>query len=368
MSSPGSSSRASGLPRVSAMSRWVTSSAGASPRCTSSRARDASGLEAGQDQLGERPAGRSVAQAPSRAANTMATRSAPSRRAQNSSAPARGGVQPVRVVDDAQHEVLLGRGRQQRQGRDAHQERLHRRPVVLAERHPQRSRLRSRELVAQPRQRAQQPMQRRERQRRLDLEPLGAQHGRLPGLRRRARRAGPTCPHPARRAPPRCRPIRAAPPRRARPGVPARAHGRPARVERTRSRDPPIAVETWRFDRGDGDRAARLRAVRPRIRPARRRHPGGTAMHDPAPTAHDLDDPGPRAGQRRQIGLLALRRGRGAGRRRSLGGALHTGPSSTPRTAGTPSASRPTVRPSSAPRPSCSARTTRSTTPRHWTC
>ena len=39
------------------------------------------------------------------------------------------------VVDHTQHEALLGRGRQQRQGRHAHQERLHRRAVVLAERH-----------------------------------------------------------------------------------------------------------------------------------------------------------------------------------------------------------------------------------------
>ena len=55
----------------------------------------------------------------------------------------RGGVQPVRVVDDAQHQVLLGRGGQQRQGRDPHQERLDRGPVLLAERHPQGPRLRS---------------------------------------------------------------------------------------------------------------------------------------------------------------------------------------------------------------------------------
>ena len=52
-----------------------------------------------------------------------------------------------------------------------------------------------------------------------------------------ARRAGRTCPRLARRAPPRCRPIRAAPPRRARQAAPAPAHGRPARVERTARHD-----------------------------------------------------------------------------------------------------------------------------------
>ena len=63
--------------------------------------------------------------------------------------------------------------------RDGHQERLDRGSVLLAERDPQRPRLRDRQLVAQPHHRTQQPVQRRERQRRLDLEALGAQHQRL---------------------------------------------------------------------------------------------------------------------------------------------------------------------------------------------
>ena len=72
------------------MSRWATSSAGASPSVY---------VEEGAGRVGSRPVrtssgspcGSKVSQAPSRAANTMATRSAPSRRAQNSSAPAVAG-------------------------------------------------------------------------------------------------------------------------------------------------------------------------------------------------------------------------------------------------------------------------------------
>ena len=175
----------------------------------------------------------------------------------------RGGVQPMRVVDDAQHEVLLGGGGQQRQGRDAHQERLHRRSVVLAERHPQRPGLRGRE--AHPA--AASAGAAADGARRTPAAPRprgpGCAAPSPPRPRPRARRAAPTSPRPARHAPPGCRRIRVAPARRALPGVPARAHGRPARVEGTRSRtaDP---VEPWRFDRGDGGRAQRgFRPCRP---------------------------------------------------------------------------------------------------------
>ena len=58
-----------------------------------------------------------------------------------------GGVEPVGVLDDAQHGRLLGRGGQQRQGRHRHQERLDRRAVLFAERDPQRPRLRDGEAL-----------------------------------------------------------------------------------------------------------------------------------------------------------------------------------------------------------------------------
>ena len=93
-----------------------------------------------------------------------------------------GGVQPMGVVDHAEHEVLLGRGRQQRQGRHAHQEGLHRRPVVLSQRHSQGPGLRGGQLCPQPGQWQQQTMERRESQGRLDLESLRAQHRRVRGL------------------------------------------------------------------------------------------------------------------------------------------------------------------------------------------
>ena len=55
----------------------------------------------------------------------------------------RGGVEPVCVVDDAHHRLLLGRLGEHRQGRDRHQERLDR-PHLLPERDPERARLRLR--------------------------------------------------------------------------------------------------------------------------------------------------------------------------------------------------------------------------------
>ena len=51
--------------------------------------------------------------------------------------------------------------------------------VLLAERNPQRPSLWVREVLTQPHHRQQQPMQGRERQRRLGLQPLGAQDQRL---------------------------------------------------------------------------------------------------------------------------------------------------------------------------------------------
>ena len=86
----------------------------------------------------------------------------------------RGGlVEPLRVVDDAQHRRVLGSLGQHRQGRQRHQERLHRDVVLLAERDPQRSGLRCREPVESAEDGTQQPVQRGERQRRLGLHAPG---------------------------------------------------------------------------------------------------------------------------------------------------------------------------------------------------
>jgi len=95
--------------------------------------------------------------------------------------PGRGGVQPVRVVDDAQHGVLLRRGGEDRQRRHPHQERLDRGALLLAERDAQGPRLGLGQSATEPGDRTQQPVQRRERQRRLDLQPLGTQHGGVAG-------------------------------------------------------------------------------------------------------------------------------------------------------------------------------------------
>ena len=78
------------------------------------------------------------------------------------------------------------------------------------------------------------------------------------------------------------------------------------------------------------------------------------------PRGHDQDH-APAAPSDR---AAPLRRGRGARRRRPLGGALPLDPATPRGRLGRLLPLAPTVRPSSAPRPWCSARTTRSTTPR----
>ena len=87
-----------------------------------------------------------------------------------------GLVEPLRVVDDAQHRRVLGRFGEHRQGRERRQERFDRDVVGLAERGPQRAGLRCREPVEDAEHRTQEPVQRGERQRRLGLHALGAQH------------------------------------------------------------------------------------------------------------------------------------------------------------------------------------------------
>ena len=79
------------------------------------------------------------------------------------------------VVNDAHHRQLLGCLGEYRQGRDRHQERLDR-PHLLPERDPERARLWFRQPPDEIEDGSEQPVKRRERQRRLGLQTLGAQH------------------------------------------------------------------------------------------------------------------------------------------------------------------------------------------------
>ena len=290
---------------VSTMSRSVTSSRGRAAQVRSSRARAASGSRPVSDQLGKPLRVERRPRRPSRAANTMTTRSAPSRRAQNSSASAVAGSSQWASSTTHSTSVLLGRGGQHRQGRHPHQERLDRRPVLLAERHPQRPGLRGGKLVPQPHHRAQQPMQRRERQRRLDLEALGAQHRRVTGVGDHASsRADLPTPGSPRTTRLPADPCRASSTSAARS---ARSRSRPTSTRRPYSRATPARRQTRRFDRGDPAGPARLEAPVGRDRPAQR--PMRSRPHQeapPWPTTHRpptaTDDPAGDAA--RHIGLL----------------------------------------------------------------
>ena len=133
------------------------------------------GVEAGEDQLGQagRLEGRRRA-VTRREHHCHPVRSEPSGAEQQRSRA--GGVQPVCVVDDAQHEALLGSRRQQRERGHPHQEGLDSGTVILPERDREGTCLRRRKLLAQPGERTQQAVQCGEGERRLDLEALGAQH------------------------------------------------------------------------------------------------------------------------------------------------------------------------------------------------
>ena len=125
----------------------------------------------------------------------------------------------------------------------------------------------------------------------------------------RARRAAPTCPRPARHARPAlpavpCRACSTSAPRRARSGSRPTSTRRRYTLADHRSRSNPGALT-------GATAAARSEAsdpCRPALAPAgadpTTTTPGGTAMQDPTPTGPTVDDPGPRAGQRRHIGLL----------------------------------------------------------------
>ena len=59
----------------------------------------------------------------------------------------RFGIEPVRVIDDAQQRLCLSRPGKHRERRQSHQEPLRRRPCFLAESNPQRAALRRRQIV-----------------------------------------------------------------------------------------------------------------------------------------------------------------------------------------------------------------------------
>ena len=71
----------------------------------------------------------------------------------------RFGIEPVRVIDDAQQRLFFGRPGKQRQRRQSHQEPLRRRPRFLAESDPQRAPLRRRQVVQLRQERDQQLVQ-----------------------------------------------------------------------------------------------------------------------------------------------------------------------------------------------------------------
>ena len=233
------------------------------------------------------------------------------------------GVEPVRVLDDAQHGALLGGRGQHRQRRDRDQERLDRGPVLLAERDTQRPGLRGGEVrraAASPGAAA-------------DAAPRtpGAPRPRGPGCaapapRRRVATSSSSradLPTPGSPRTTRLPETRDEPAREARPGARSRGHGRLARCDRTTARtgQPPGKPGSL-TGASAAERRARLeqphaRTHRPdrsgHIRHHARRHPHAT----PTSPRHRERRGHVRAAPHR---AAALRRGRGAGRRRPLGG------------------------------------------------
>ena len=131
VSSPGSSSRASGLPPVSRDEPFGDLVGRVAAQPGGQEGAGCLGVETGEDQLGQ--AGRLedrrrvVAR---REHHHHPVRPEPSGAEQQRSRA--GRVQPVCVVDDAQHEALLGSRRQQRQGGHTDQEGLDSGTVLLA--------------------------------------------------------------------------------------------------------------------------------------------------------------------------------------------------------------------------------------------
>ena len=113
---------------------------------------------------------------PSRAANRIATRSASSRRAGEHERLGGAGVEPVRVVDEAQQRLPLRRLGEQREHGERDEEPLVARAVGEAERAAQRARLRRRQPVGVAEDRPQQLVQAGVRDLRLGLDAAPAEH------------------------------------------------------------------------------------------------------------------------------------------------------------------------------------------------
>jgi hypothetical protein len=95
------------------------------------------------------------------------------------------GIQPVRVINDAQQRLCLSRPGKQRERRQSHQEPFRRRSCFLTESDPQRAPLRRRQLVQLRQARDQQLMQATERHADLRLDTGNAGN---PQVRRRGDR------------------------------------------------------------------------------------------------------------------------------------------------------------------------------------
>ena len=140
-----------------------------------SSARAASPVSGASAMVGT-PSGANVRPSPSRAANTTATRSAPSRREATRTASA--VAWSSHCASSMTHSTGASSAASVSTDRVASAARngSHRDVVRLAERGPQRAGLRCRESVEDAEDWSQQPVQRGERQRRLGLHALGAQH------------------------------------------------------------------------------------------------------------------------------------------------------------------------------------------------
>ena len=320
-------------------------------------------VEPGQRASREGPAGRTSPGAiPGPEDHDHPVRAEPARAEEQR--PGRGRVQPVRVVDDAQRPAFSSAAavssdkvatptRNGSTDGPSSSPNATRRARACGAGSASRSRLT----------RAQQAVERRERQRRLGLQALGAQHGRVSGLPGRARRAGPIFRRPARPGPRHFPPSRGAPrstsaPRRARSG------SRPTSTRRP---------YTLRTHRGRSNPANLTGATRAVGREAERRHPTASACAErrPAPrrqeARHATPHTTPTLDTKRRAAApdraASLRRRRGAGRRRSLGGALLLDAGAPRGRVETSRACHPTAGLSEQPRTWFWARTTRSTTP-----
>ena len=201
----GSSSSASGLPRVSATIRSRTrSSSGPVPRPPAAPAHH--GRPARRRRAPRSPS-RCRSPAGSRTAKTSPTDSTPRRRATKASACAEAAVEPLRVVHDRDERPLLRHVGQQAQDRQADEEAIRGVAAAQAERGAERVALRSRQALQAIHERRAELLQPGERELHLGLD---------------ARRAGDGAP---RRAPHQVSEQRAL----ADPGLAAQ-HERPARA------------------------------------------------------------------------------------------------------------------------------------------